>query len=103
MNLLRTLWANVEGNPVFMRKMNGWLIVFLIPWTVAMTIPGTPLYDLGKQVGYVTFISHVALILGCLGAYQAARVEVKQDDQQAAPSVRASDRLATSPHGSGPA
>ena len=25
--MIKTLWASVQGNPVFMRRMNGWLTI----------------------------------------------------------------------------
>jgi hypothetical protein len=28
--LLKTLWASVQGDPKFMRRVNGWLTIFWI-------------------------------------------------------------------------
>ena len=30
MSLIKTLWASVQGDPVFMRRVNGWLTIFWI-------------------------------------------------------------------------
>ena len=36
--MIKSLWATVQGDPVFMRKVNGWLTVFwivMIPISIA--------------------------------------------------------------------
>ena len=30
MTVVKTLWASVQGDPVFMRRVNGWLALFWI-------------------------------------------------------------------------
>ena len=35
MNVVKTLWASVQGDPVFMRRVNGWLTIF---WVVMIPI-----------------------------------------------------------------
>lgn len=76
---MRELWNRINLSPQFMRTLNGWIIVLLFPWTILM-IPGLPLFALGQEVWYVTLISHVALILSALAAFEAARTEVRQED-----------------------
>lgn len=81
MNMMRSIWASVQGNPIFMMRFNGWGCLLLIAWTFfCLTVP------IGKQlaasVSYVTFISHIALVLGFLGAWQASRVEVVQEQER---------------------
>jgi hypothetical protein len=68
-----SLWASVQGDPVFMRRVNGWLTIF---W-LAM-IPTS--YALGwlNSVVYVSALSLWALVSGHWAAWQAARVEVAQ-------------------------
>jgi hypothetical protein len=76
MTVLRSLWASVQGDPVFMRKFNGWCVIFFFAFWMLSTVTG--------WVHSVTLISHlsfIALILGSLSAWQAARVEVKQEEQ----------------------
>jgi hypothetical protein len=76
---MRGLWASVEINPKLMLRLNLAILLFLLPWTALLAVPGSPLVDLGASVTYVTFISHVALILSCMSTVQAAQVEIKQD------------------------
>lgn len=71
---LRSLWAMVQGDPVFMRRVNGWLTMF---W-IAM-IPVSYLAGWLNSVMYVSALSLWALVSGHWAAWQAARVEVSQD------------------------
>lgn len=48
--------------------------ILLTIWTVFCVIPG-PGLELANSVAYVTFISHLALVLTALGWYQGAKVE----------------------------
>jgi len=69
----------VQGDPVFMRRVNGWLAVF---WVAMIPVS----YELGwlKSVVYVSALSLWALVSGHWSAWQAARVEVEQEkDKQA--------------------
>ncbi len=73
MNTVKTLWASVQGDPVFMRRVNGWMTVF---W-IAM-IPVSLLTGWINSVTYVAGLSLWALVSGHWSAWQAARVEVEQ-------------------------
>lgn len=73
MGTMKALWASVQGNPVFMRRVNGWLTVF---W-VAM-IPVSMVTGWISSVTYVAVLSLWALVSGHWAAWQAARVEVTQ-------------------------
>jgi hypothetical protein len=64
----------VQGDPVFMRRVNGWLTMF---W-IAM-IPVSYLAGWLNSVVYVSALSLWALVSGHWAAWQAARVEVAQD------------------------
>jgi hypothetical protein len=70
----KSLWAAVQGDPVFMRRVNGWLTMF---W-LAM-IPVSLATGWVKSVVYVSALSLWALVSGHWSAWQAARVEVAQD------------------------
>ncbi len=70
---VRSLWASVQGDPVFMRRVNGWLTVF---WVVM--IPVSVATGWVKSVVYVSALSLWALVSGHWAAWQAARVEVEQ-------------------------
>ncbi len=76
---IKSLWASVRGDPVFMRRVNGWLTIF---W-VAM-IPVSIWTHWISSVTYVAALSLWALVSGHWSAWQAARVEVRQeqDDQR---------------------
>jgi hypothetical protein len=74
----------VQGDPVFMRRVNGWLTVL---WVVM--IPVSVAFGWVRSVAYVSALSLGALVSGHWAAWQAARVEVNQqremERQQAAP------------------
>ena len=70
---VRSLWESVQGDPVFMRRLNGWLTLF---W-VAM-IPVSLAMGWLKSVTYVSALSLWALVSGHWSTWQAARVEVTQ-------------------------
>jgi hypothetical protein len=74
MGVMKSLWASVQGDPVFMRRVNGWLTMF---W-LAM-IPVSLETGWVKSVTYVSALSLWALVSGHWSAWQAARVEVNQD------------------------
>lgn len=75
MGPIKSLWASVQGDPVFMRKVNGWLAIF---W-IAM-IPISMVFGWLNSVVYVSALSLWALVSGHWSAWQAARVEVKQQE-----------------------
>lgn len=77
--MVRALWASVQGDPVFMRRVNGWLTIF---W-IAM-IPVSLATGWVKSVVYVSALSLWALVSGHWSAWQAARVEVAQQRDEAA-------------------
>lgn len=75
---IKSLWASVQGNPVFMRRLNGWFTLF---WIVM--VPVSLFAGWLDSVRYVSALSLWALVSGHLSAWQAARVEVKQEAQDA--------------------
>ena len=75
--MIKSLWVMVQGDPVFMRRVNGWLAVFWI-----LMIPISIWMDWLNKVEYVSALSIWALVSGHWSAWQAARVEVKQDEQE---------------------
>jgi hypothetical protein len=74
--VIKSLWASVQGDPVFMRKVNGWLTIF---WVVM--IPISLATGWVKSVVYVSALSLWALVSGHWSAWQAARVEVAQEGE----------------------
>jgi hypothetical protein len=73
MGVIRSVWTSIQGDPVFMRRVNGWLTIF---W-IAM-IPVSIVFGLLSSVTYVSALSLWALVSGHWSAWQAARVEVEQ-------------------------
>jgi hypothetical protein len=73
---ISSLWASVQGDPIFMRRVNGWLTIF---WLAMIPIS----YALGwlNSVVYVSALSLWALVSGHWAAWQAARVEVAQQKE----------------------
>lgn len=80
--MLKSLWASVQGSPVFMRRVNGYLTVF---WIIMIPVS----YALGwlNSVTFVSALSLWALVSGHWSAWQAARVEVRQDEQDVGTEV----------------
>src|SRR3954454_5016943 len=78
MNMIKPLWASVQGDPVFMRRANGWLTVFWIAMIPISLVTGWV-----RSVTYVSALSLWALVSGHLGAWQASRVEVEQQRETA--------------------
>lgn len=77
MTVVKSLWASVQGDPVFMRRVNGWLTV---AWIVM--IPVSIATGWIHSVAYVSGLSLWALVSGHWSAWQAARVEVAQQREQ---------------------
>jgi hypothetical protein len=74
--MIKSLWASVMDNPTLMRKMNGWFTLLFI-----VMIPVSLLTGWINSVTFVAVLSLWALVSGHLAAWQAARVEEKQDEQ----------------------
>lgn len=73
MSVVKSLWASIQGDPVFMRRVNGWLTIFWL-----LMIPFSILTGWINSVTYVAALSLWALVSGHWSAWQAARVEVVQ-------------------------
>jgi hypothetical protein len=76
MSAIKSLWASVQGDPVFMRRVNGWLTIF---WLVM--IPTSYTFGWLNSVVYVSALSLWALVAGHWSSWQAARVEVAQQKE----------------------
>lgn len=73
MTFFRGLWSSVQGDPIFMRRFNGWSTIVFIA-----LVPVSAVLNLVASTAFVSYLSLVALILGSLSAWQASRVEVEQ-------------------------
>jgi hypothetical protein len=75
-SVARSVWTSVQGDPVFMRRLNGWLTIFwlvMIPISLAM--------GWLHSVAFVSALSLWALVSGHWSTWQAARVEVAQQQE----------------------
>ena len=77
MKFAKSLWAMIQGDPTFMRRVNGWLTIF---WIIMIPIS----FTLGwlESVTFVSALSLWALVSGHWSAWQAARVEVEQQAEE---------------------
>lgn len=76
MSVVKSLWASIQGDPVFMRRVNGWLTIFWV-----LMIPVSIITGWINSVTYVAALSLWALVSGHWSAWQAARVEVVQAEE----------------------
>jgi hypothetical protein len=74
--MLKSLWASVQENPVFMRKFNGWATLIWLAASLPICI------FLSSSVPFLVFISVYAVVTGHLSSWQAARVEVRQEEEK---------------------
>lgn len=63
------------GRPEFLKAFHGWATII---WFV-LSFPLAWLF--GSAVVFVTFLSLYAIVVGHWSSWQAARVEVKQDEE----------------------
>ena len=77
MSVIKSLWASIQGDPVFMRRVNGWLTIFWV-----LMIPVSIATGWISSVTYVAALSLWALVSGHWSAWQAARVEVAQAEEE---------------------
>jgi cobalamin biosynthesis protein CobD/CbiB len=73
MTVVRSLWSSVQGDPKFMRRLNGWLTIFWLTMIPISIVTGWI-----SSVTYVAALSIWALVSGHWSTWQAARVEVTQ-------------------------
>lgn len=76
--MIKSLWAAAQDNPVLFKKINGWL-------TIVWLLAAVPIcLFLANSVPFLVFISVYAVFTGHLSTWQAARVEIKQDEEKVA-------------------
>jgi hypothetical protein len=75
-NVASSIWASVQGDPVFMRRVNGWFTIFWI-----LMIPVSIATGWVHSITYVSALSIWALVSGHWSTWQAARVEVTQQKE----------------------
>lgn len=74
--MMKSLWASVIENPSRFKKINGWMTVF---WLAAIPV----CYSLGwlDSTVFISALSLYAIVTGHLSTWQAARVEVRQEEK----------------------
>ena len=88
MSVVKSLWASIQGDPRFMRRLNGSLTIFwivMIPVSILTGWISSVTYVAALSLWalvYVAALSLWALVSGHWSAWQAARVEVKQEEEQ---------------------
>lgn len=82
MNVLKALWASIEGDPVWMRKLHGWLTVV---WFVA-SFP--IMWFWAENLKFLVFVSVYAVVTGHWSSWQASRVETRQEEMEEARQER---------------
>jgi hypothetical protein len=75
-NIASSIWASVQGDPVFMRKVNGWLTILWIAMIPVSLVTGWI-----NSVTFIAALSIWALVAGHWSTWQAARVEVTQQQE----------------------
>lgn len=74
MNKAQKWWENFQSNPVYFRRFNGWA-------TIVWFIASVPIcLFLANSIPFLIFISVYAIVAAHLSAWQASRVEVKEDE-----------------------
>ena len=57
MGTMKALWASVQGNPVFMRQVNGWFTIFWVAMIPVSLITG--------WISSVTYVAVLSLGRSC--------------------------------------
>ena len=77
MNFARALWAAVTTGPRGLQRLHGWLT-----WLWLFSAVPVLLTSLKDSVPLLVFISIYANVAGHFASWQAARVEVRQENQE---------------------
>jgi hypothetical protein len=75
------LWDQFQNDPVFMRKLNGWLALIWLAASIPICI------FLSSSVPFLVFVSVYAVVTGHWSTWQASRVEVRQDEESVAEDI----------------
>ena len=79
---MRSLWAKLNNEPVFMRRAQGWLTLFWV-----LMIPASLLTGWVRSVTFVSALSLWALVASHGAWWAAASVEVRQAEEDIAGDV----------------
>jgi hypothetical protein len=76
-----TFWDKFQNDPVFMRKLNGWLALIWLAAALPICI------FLASSVPFLVFVSVYAVVTGHWSTWQSARVEVRQSEDSVAEDI----------------
>lgn len=74
MNVAKSLWAAVQGEPKAMVTLHKWATIVWFAAAFPICI------YLNESLPFLVFVSVYAVVTGHWSSWQAARVEVKQDE-----------------------
>jgi len=74
-------WDSFQNDPVFMRKLNGWLALIWLAASLPICI------FLASSVPFLVFVSVYAVVTGHWSTWQSARVEVRQAEESVAADI----------------
>lgn len=74
-------WDKFQNDPVFMRKLNGWLALIWLAASLPICI------FLASSVPFLVFVSVYAVVTGHWSTWQSARVEVRQSEDSVAEDI----------------
>jgi hypothetical protein len=75
------LWDRFQNDPVFMRKLNGWLAVIWLAASIPICL------FLSTSVPFLVFVSVYAIVTGHWSTWQGSRIEVKQQEESVAEDI----------------
>ena len=78
---MKSLWNSFQNDPVFMRKLNGWLAIIWLAASIPICI------FLASSVPFLVFVSVYAVVTGHWSTWQASRVEVRQEEDNVAADI----------------
>lgn len=81
LNHVKNFWDKFQNDPVFMRKLNGWLAVIWLAASLPICI------FLASSVPFLVFVSVYAVVTGHWSTWQASRVEVRQEEESVAADI----------------
>lgn len=81
LTFIKNLWDKFQNDPVFMRKLNGWLAIIWLAASIPICI------FLASSVPFLVFVSVYAVVTGHWSTWQGSRIEVKQEEESVADDI----------------
>lgn len=81
LTFIKNLWDKFQNDPVFMRKLNGWLAIIWLAASIPICI------FLASSVPFLVFVSVYAVVTGHWSTWQGSRIEVKQQEESVADDI----------------